>query len=111
MGSFENKKGQESLDAFRTRVCAVLKEKGLEDPEAHQLLMDWTLAHEARVEATGTSRAAIEFNIERGTLYIEAGFLGEGIDTLESALIQAEQEDQKDLQEEIVKKINSYLEN
>ncbi|MEK7465466.1 MAG: hypothetical protein AAB631_01680 [Patescibacteria group bacterium] len=107
MGSFETIQSPESLDALRTRVLSALKEKGPEDSETRELLLKWTLEHEALVEATGTSRATIEFNIERGTLYIEAGLMEEGLDTLESALIQAEQEGEDKLREQIIKKLNS----
>lgn len=66
-------------------------------PETKEVLLLWTLAREAEVEAENTSRAAIVFNIRRAKLYEQAGFVSEALENYQDAQYQAEQEGEGEL--------------
>lgn len=87
-------------------VLEILRSKGLGDPEAMEMVMKWTMEQEELVTKENTSRAAIVFNIERSDLYIAAGDMEGAIDCLEDALTQAFQEDEKELYDQVLEKIN-----
>ena len=86
-------------------VLEMLKANGFDHPETKELVMKWIEQREREVEIENTSRAAIVFNIERTDLYIAMGDREGAIQNLEDALGQADSEDEKELQEEIIAKI------
>ena len=67
---------------------------GVESPDTRKLLEDWTKQEE---DKTGEPEASIEFNRKRARIYIQAGYLEEGLDELEGALDQAFYEHREDL--------------
>lgn len=91
----------------REKVLEMLRTNGLEHPETKELVMKWTAQREAEVEKENTSCAAIVFNIDRSDLYIAAGDKDGAKECLESALDQADQENEKELQDQIIEKLRS----
>ena len=102
------KTGKEKIE--KEKVLEMLKTKGVEDPETKALVLEWTKEREAVVAKENTSRAAIVFNIERSDLYVAANDIEGAIECLESALTQAEQENEEKLRKEILEKIESLEE-
>lgn len=87
---------------LRDRLVAGLKEKGPQDPETAKMLQEWTAAQEAIVEAAkNTIDARVDFELDRATLYWDAGFQEEARQTWEEAFYCAEQEGRADLCEKI----------
>ena len=82
---------QELIDA--------LKSKGVENPEVHQLLQRWTKQGEKQVV---NPEDAIKFNQRRARLYVEAGYVQEGLEVLESARMQAWNEQREELFNQIM---------
>ena len=82
---------QELIDA--------LKSKGVEDPEVHRLLQQWTEQGEKQVI---NPEDAIKFNQKRARLYVEAGYVQEGLEVLESARMQAWNEQREELFNQIM---------
>ena len=76
-----------------------LKSKGVENPETFELLQQWTKQKEEKVR---TPEEAIELNRKRARLYVEAGYVQEGLDVLESARMQAWNEQRQALFDEIM---------
>jgi len=102
------KTGKEKIE--KEKVLEMLKTKGVDDPETKTLVLQWTKEREAVVAKENTSRAAIVFNIERSDLYVAANDIEGAIECLESALTQAEQENEEKLRKEILEKIESLEE-
>jgi hypothetical protein len=84
------------------KVLEMLRTNGFDHPETRELVIKWTEQQEALVV---TSRDAIVLNIERTDLYLAAGDKDGAIECLEDALTQADQENEKELQDQIVEKI------
>src|SRR3989338_9450675 len=87
---------QELIDA--------LKSKGVEDPEVHRLLQQWTEQGEKQVI---NPEDAIKFNQKRARLYVEAGYVQEGLEVLESARMQAWNEQREEVFNQIMAEINA----
>ena len=85
---------QELIDA--------LKSKGVEAPEVYQLLQRWTEQGEKEVVEVNNPETAIEFNRKRARLYVEAGYVEEGLEVLESARVQAWNEQREELYNQIM---------
>ena len=94
--SFENKESAEQ------RLARLLKEKGVEDPEARDLLDAWTREQEKRVEEGNDPAAKIEFNLKRARLYFEAGYAEEALENFKAARMQAWNENREKLYEAIM---------
>ena len=62
------------------RLVRLLREKGVEDPEAKKLLADWTQRQEGEVKkSSDPATAAIELNLRKARLYFAAGYEGGSI--------------------------------
>lgn len=85
-------------------VVAALREHGT-TKETEALLLTWTLAREAEVEAENSSRATLVFNIRRAKLYESAGLVEAALENFQDALVQAEQENEADAVAECVEGI------
>jgi hypothetical protein len=70
-------------------LVRLLKEKGVEDPETRNLLINWTIEQERLVEASADPEASIQFNLRRARLYFEAGYKDEAFENFEAAKTQA----------------------
>jgi hypothetical protein len=90
----------------KATVLDLLRAKGFEDGEAKEAVMRWTEQREAEVNAINTSRAAIEFNIERAELYIAVGDKEGALDCLHDARMQAHQENEGALYADILEKMD-----
>ncbi|HEY9585333.1 MAG TPA: hypothetical protein VJJ02_01935 [Candidatus Paceibacterota bacterium] len=88
----------EKEPATKEQVVQALREQS---PEARELLQQWTIAREAKVENNLESR--IKFELERAELYGEAGFEDDADLSIDAAIEQAENEGRPDLVEEIVR--------
>lgn len=97
--SFEKKRipDQELVEALRA---------GVDEPETRRLLEDWTRQEEEKITEPAD---AIGFNRKRGKLYVEAGYVAEGIETLEGALDQAFHERREDIIREIQAEIDNVI--
>jgi FimV-like protein len=96
---------QEKIE--KGKVLEMLRTNGLDHIETKELVMEWTEQKEAEVEKENTSRATIVFNIERSDLYIAMGDKEGATECLEDALAQADQENEKELQDQIIEKLKS----
>ena len=93
--------GKEKIE--KEKVLELLRTRGMEDSEAREAVMQWTLEREASVI---TSRDAIVFNIERADLYRAAGDIQGALECLEDARMQAHQEQEGGLFADIEKKMD-----
>ncbi|MDB5254052.1 MAG: hypothetical protein JWL80_118 [Parcubacteria group bacterium] len=78
----------------RAVIAEALKTKGIEDPETGELLIAWTEKKEAETFADGSVTAQVQFEIERGKLFIEAGptpaFQANALSSFRRGLYEAE---------------------
>lgn len=91
------------------RVVRLFKEKGSEDPEARDLLINWIIEQEKQVEESNDSEAVIQFNLRRARLYLRIGFKEEALENFEAARVQAWNEHRDDLYEAIEKEMNGIV--
>ena len=89
----------EKKEVLDKELIDALKSKGVENPETFQLLQKWTRQEERR---GNSPEASIELNLKRGRLYIEAGYIEEGLEVLESARMQAWNEGREELYNQIM---------
>ena len=89
----------ENIEVSDQELIDALKSKGVEDPEVHQLLQKWTEQGERKVV---TPEDAITFNRKRARLYVEAGYVQEGLEVLESSRMQAWNEQREELFNQIM---------
>ncbi|GEM_PF-2482565 len=95
----------------KEKVIEMLQANGLEHPETKKMMLDWTRQQEASIlkenmNGKDNNRANIIFDIERSDLYIAAGDMGGVLDLLDSARQRALQGDEKDLYDQIMKKMD-----
>ena len=64
-------------------------------------------AQEARAEHDDSGRASILLNVERSDLYVAIGDIDGALDCLESARIQAYQNNERELYDHIMEKMDS----
>jgi len=84
----------------------LLKERGAEDPEVRRLLIDWTIKKETAIEKSEDyCLGQINLNIERGHLYLAAGYIDEAIESLDDAATQAWNEYRDELYQKIIEEI------
>lgn len=105
---FENK---ESKEGAEERLTQLLKEKGIEDPEARNLLDIWTREQERRVEEEKSPTGAIELNLKRARLYWKSGYKDEAWENFESAREQAWNEKRDELCKAIEEEMNTLEDN
>ena len=82
------------------KLVRLLKEKGIEDSEAMEFLMNWTREQE---ELVSNSNESIQFNLLRTRLYFDAGYTEEAFENYEDLLLQVSNEGKDELYEEIIK--------
>ena len=83
---------------LRGRLVQRMRERGVEDPEAVRLMIEWTREEEKTVPANQPEcgRATTLFNIKRARLYRDARCIGEAIENYEHALIQLGNDQDRD---------------
>ena len=97
-----------SLENPDQKLINLLKEKGLEDPEAKELLKTWTVEQEAWAEKSQDFKAAqIEVNLKRGRLYFTAGMMNESYESFEDARTQAWNENREELYGKIMTEMDN----
>lgn len=88
-----------------------LKEKGIEDPETKERLIEWTRRQEEKVAAGATPEvqvlAQIDFERLRARLFYESDYREEGIEAFNDALRIAVQEGLTTVQAEIEDEIDN----
>jgi hypothetical protein len=89
--TFENKETPEE------QLISILKEKGIANPEAKELLINWTIQQEKEVEASADPEASIQFNLKRARLYFKAGYIEAALENFDDAMTQAWHEERKEL--------------
>ena len=87
-------------------VLEQLQANGLDHAETNEMVMKWTEQQEALVKKENTSKAAIVFNIERSDLYLAAGDKEGALECLEDARMQAHQENEEELYDQIMRKMD-----
>lgn len=75
----------------KSRVLAMLSEKGLEDSETMELIIAWTEQQEGLVSQENTPLAALKLDFERVDLYLALGHKENALEHLDGCLIQVEQ--------------------
>lgn len=96
----------ENEENLEQQVIILLKEKGVEDPEARDILIRWTIEQEIQVENSNDPEAPIQFNLRRARLYLEAGLTEGAFENFEAAQTQAQNEHKDELYQAIEKEIN-----
>lgn len=81
-----------------------LKEKGAGDQEVQKLIQEWTIEEEGKVGPTPAD--STRFNIKRARVYFEGGYVDEALKVLEDARIQAFQQNEPELKEEIEREMD-----
>ena len=80
----EKEPTSENEESPEQQLVRLLKEKGVEDPEARNLLINWTLEQEKQVEQSDDYHLEqIQFNLRRARLYFAAGYVDEAFENLE----------------------------
>lgn len=100
--TFESKREEQP----EQKLIRLLKEKGIEDPEARSLLISWTIEQERQVEESVDPEAPIQFNLRRGRLYFEAGYIEEAFENFEAARTQAWNERRDKLYQAIMEEMD-----
>lgn len=86
-----------SLESSEQKIIRLLKERGIEDSEAKELLVAWTVEQEKEVEKSSDPEASILFNLKRARLYFKAGYVDEAFENFEAAREQALNESRDNL--------------
>ena len=93
----------ENVGDKEKRLAGLLKERGVEDPEARSLLDSWTRGQESEVkESSDPATAAIELNLRKARLYFAAGHGEEAFESFEAAQMQARNENRDELYQTII---------
>ncbi len=79
------------------------------DPERGMLIRAWMDQQEAAVAKENTPRADIVFNIDKADVYLAAGYIEVAVEYLDDALLQALQQEDIVLENEIKEK-NAHIE-
>lgn len=105
METFTNpENSQEKIE--KGKVLELLRVNGYEHPETKEAVIRWTEQQEALVTKENTSHARITFEIERADLYIAAGDIDGALDCLEDARVQVHYENETELYDLIMKKMD-----
>ena len=94
-------------EPVRTQLIELLKIRGVHDKEAQQAFYNWARAQEYQVEQVGTPEARILYQIECADIYIDAGLIEEGRESLLDALTIAIQEGSRELSQKIENRLAS----
>src|ERR1041384_6393699 len=81
----------------KQRLLALLREKGIDDPDVLELVNQWYREQEALAEEEGTARARILFHMELVDVYIAYGDLDGALESVNHVLYQAQQEGELEL--------------
>lgn len=98
----ENK--QERIE--KEKVLEMLRANGFEHPETKDMVLAWTEQQETLVSKENTASARISFEIERSDLYVAIGDMDGALECLEDARTQAHQEDETELYDLIMNKMD-----
>lgn len=90
----------------KSEVIELLKTRGLEDQEVKELVTQWTIQREALATEEGTAIASIIFNMDRADLYVAIGDIEGALEALEDARLQAHQENEMELYNQIMIKMD-----
>jgi len=83
------------------RLITLLKERGLEDPETHALLIKRATEIDQEAERANNNRAYVEADLKKARLYLAAGFEDEAYESFSAARQAAAQEGFDDLKANI----------
>ncbi len=101
----------ENVGNKEKHLAELLKERGVENPEARRLLEDWTRGQESEVkESSDPATAAIELNLRKARLYFVAGYGDEALESFGAALMQARNENREELYQTIVAEMDKLEE-
>lgn len=103
-------RGEREERIEKAAVVELLKARGLEDPEALDMVLRWTRQQEALVTAVNTPAAAITFTMDRADLYLAVRDRAGALDALADARLQAYQENEQELYNEIMEKMDEIEE-
>ena len=90
----------------KSEVIELLKTRGFEDPEVKEFVTQWTLQREALVNQESTATASITLNMDRADLYVAIGDIEGALEALEDARLQAHQENETELYNQIMAKMD-----
>src|ERR1035437_8525305 len=90
----------------KSEVIELLRTRGFEDPEVKESVTQWTIQREALVTQEGTATASIIFNMDRADLYLAIEDTEGALETLEDARLQAHQENEMELYNQIMAKMD-----
>ncbi|HLB95572.1 MAG TPA: hypothetical protein VJK26_01560 [Patescibacteria group bacterium] len=103
----EKEPTSENEESPEQQLVRLLKEKGVEDPEARNLLINWTLEQEKQVEQSDDYHfEQIQFNLRRARLHFKAGLVDAAFENFEAALTQAWNEERDELYQAIMKEMD-----
>ena len=107
--NFEQPKSErkESTEVSDVTLIEILSSRNTDDPELHRILTKWTEQEERKIN--NNPESSIRFNIRRGKLYAEAGYIEEALDALDGARIQSFNEKRTELFNEIDLLINQII--
>lgn len=83
------------------KLAALLKEKGVENPEAREALINWTRSQEELVVQSKDPDASIKFELKRARLYASSGYIEESMHAYKDAYDIAWNEGRDELATEI----------
>ncbi len=93
----------ENKESVERHLIWLLKEKGVENPEARSFLDGWTREQESEVKkSSNPAAAAIELNLRKARLYFAAGYGDEAFESFEAARMQARNESREELYQAIM---------
>jgi hypothetical protein len=96
----------ENVESREQKMVRLFRERGIGDPEAMKLLIEWTQEREADNEKSKDPEARIRFELDRGDLYIQIGNLDGGFQAYEDARTMAWNEGREDIYKEIMEKLD-----
>ena len=94
----------------QSAVIELLRTRGIDDPEVKEFVLKWTTQQETLATEAGTARASITFNISRSELYLAVGDKDGALQALEDARVQAHQEGEIELYNQIMIKMDEVEE-
>ena len=92
--------------SIKDQIIKAFKEK---DPEAEKKFREWFDQKEKETAKDATGLAAIALYIELGELYLQSGLKREAKEILESAITQAKEKQDKELEDQAEKLLQSIL--
>lgn len=90
----------EVKETDRQKLVALIKEKGLTDPQAIVLFNEWSKEQEKKAEQfidREYIEKQIELDFEKAQIYFEAGYTDEALEEFNQVLDRCEQENMEEL--------------